>query len=122
MFHEIEKFTKLLTKIRETLVLLQDAIKGIALMSNDLDQMFNSFLINKVPGNWTKLSFLSLKPLASWFDDLLLRVVYMRNWLSTECPRNHWMTVYYFPQGFLTAALQSHARKYKIEIDTLDFS
>lgn len=31
------------------------------------------------------------------------------------------LTIFYFPQGFLTAVLQAHSRKNKIEIDTLDF-
>jgi len=59
--------------MRESLLGLADAIRGIALMSTELDQMFNAFLINAVPANWKKISFLSLKPLSSWFEDLLLR-------------------------------------------------
>lgn len=31
------------------------------------------------------------------------------------------MSGLYFPQGFITALLQTHARKYKISIDTLKF-
>jgi len=58
----------------ETLLNLQDAIKGIALMSSELDKMFNLFLVNTVPPNWKKLSFLSLKPMGSWYDDLIKRV------------------------------------------------
>jgi len=53
---------------------LEDAIKGIALMSSELDIMFNCFLINKLPPNWSKLSFLSLKSLGSWIEDLVARV------------------------------------------------
>jgi len=60
--------------MRESLLQLNDAIKGIALMSNELDKMFNCFLINKVPPNWHKLSFLSLKPLGAWNEDLIKRV------------------------------------------------
>jgi len=52
--------------MKETLMQLGDAIKGIALMSNDLEKMLNCFMINKVPPNWVKLSFLSLKPLGAW--------------------------------------------------------
>jgi len=62
----MEKFTKLLVKMRESMCNLKDAIKGIALMSNDLEKMYNCFLLNKFPYNWLKLSFLSLKPLSSW--------------------------------------------------------
>jgi len=46
----------------------------------------------------------------------------MRKWLTSTVPHAHWLTVYYFPQGFLTSVLQSHARKHKIEIDTIDFT
>lgn len=43
-------------------------------MSDELDSMFYDLLINKVPKNWTKVSYLSLKPLSSWMKDLTLRV------------------------------------------------
>lgn len=45
----------------------------------------------------------------------------MRTWLTSEFPIAHKIQVYYFPQGFLTAVLQNHSRKYMIEIDALDF-
>lgn len=80
--------------MRETLITLNDAIRGIALMSAELDQMFSSFLINKVPLNWLKLSFLSLKPLGSWFEDLVSRVAYLRSWLTSEFPYKHMLTVF----------------------------
>ena len=32
-----------------------------------------------------------------------------------------WMSAFFFPQGFMTAALQTHARATLIAIDTLDF-
>lgn len=62
----MEKFNKILGKMTDTLRGLKDAILGIALMSGELDKMLTAFTINRVPPNWTKLSFLSLKPMNSW--------------------------------------------------------
>jgi len=67
---EMEKFNNLLIKMLDSLKGLKDAILGIALMSTELDSMLNAFLINLVPPNWTAKSFLSLKPLSAWFEDL----------------------------------------------------
>jgi len=62
----MEKFTQLIMRMKDTLGNLRDAISGVALMSNELDTMFNLFPLNIVPPNWKKISFLSLKPLGSW--------------------------------------------------------
>lgn len=39
----------------------------------DLDRMYTSFMNNQVPALWTRVSFASLKSLASWNKDLLFR-------------------------------------------------
>jgi len=70
LYMEMEKFNGLLSKMLDSLKGLKDAILGIALMSGELDSMLNAFLINVVPPNWTAKSFLSLKPMGSWFEDL----------------------------------------------------
>ncbi len=36
-------------------------------------------------------------------------------------PSAYWISSFFFPQGLLTAILQTHARKNKIPIDTLSF-
>jgi len=40
-------------------------------MSMDLERMFNNFIDNKVPLMWSNVGYPSLKPLNSWFDDLI---------------------------------------------------
>jgi dynein heavy chain len=39
-------------------------------MSDELDDMFYDLLANKVPKNWKKVSYPSLKPMSSWMKDL----------------------------------------------------
>ena len=108
--------------MRSTLEDLEKAIHGIMLMSSDLDAMFISLQNGKVPELWTEVSYLSMKPLASWFDELIKRVAFMNDWLINGQPNTFWISGFFFPQGFLTGCLQTHARIYKIPIDELSFS
>ena len=118
----MEKFNRLLGVMRKTLKDLDKAIHGIILMSEELDSMFLSLQNGKVPPNWEVVAYPSLKPLASWFDDLVKRVAFMEDWLRNGNPNSYWMSGMYFPQGFLTGCLQTHARQYRIAIDQLQFS
>jgi dynein heavy chain len=119
---EMIKFNRLLACLRRTLTDLQRAIKGLAVMSVELESMYNSFLQGGVPNLWSNVAYPSLKPLASWVEDLQGRMAFMRSWLEEGQPRIFALPAFYFPQGFMTAALQLHARKYKIAINTLKFS
>eukprot|EP00960_Hanusia_phi_P050219 760078-Hanusia_phi.AAC.2 len=118
---EMGKFNKLLKKMSSTLSELRRAIKGLVVMSSDLDSMFQAFQFQRVPANWNSVSYLSLKPLGSWFKDLIERVEFMQKWIERGPPESFWMSAFFFPQGFMTAALQMYAREKKIAIDTLDF-
>ena len=83
--------------------------------------MYLAFQNNVLPGIWKSVSYSSLKPLSSWFKDMIARVNFIREWLNNKAPLSYWMSGFYFPQGFLTGVLQTHARLYKIPIDTLNF-
>lgn len=90
-------------------------------MSHDLEMMYNSFLINRVPEIWANAAYPSQKPLASWVEDLFLRFEFFKQWIDTPNLDSYWISSFFFPQGFLTACLQIHARKTQIAIDTLVF-
>lgn len=75
-----------------------------------------------MPNNWAKAGYPSLKPLASWFLDFIARMAFMRLWLLEGIPKSFWISGMFFPQGFMTGCLQTHARLYKIAIDRLNFS
>jgi dynein heavy chain len=70
LIQEVHRFNKLLKIILHSLEDLKKAIKGLILLSDDLDAMFYNLLSNKVPKNWKKAAYPSLKPLASWLKDL----------------------------------------------------
>lgn len=118
---EIARFNKLLKVMASSLVDLLKAIKGEILLSEELDKMYTALLNNTIPGNWDAVAYPSLKPLASWVKDLHQRIAFMRSWLTGGQPKAFWLSGFFFPQGFMTGALQNHARKYAIAIDTLNF-
>jgi dynein heavy chain len=121
LLQEITKFNLLIRKMNSTLGELKKAIQGLAVMSQELDEMYLAFQNNMLPGIWKKVSYSSLKPLSSWFKDMIARVNFIREWLNNKAPFSYWMSGFYFPQGFLTGVLQTHSRQYKIPIDTLSF-
>jgi len=121
LVQECEKFNRLLTTVSSTLQQLQAAIIGQVVMSATLDDIYNDLLNNKVPSEWKKVCYPSLKPLKSWIVDLNARLSFIGNWLLHGKPHTYWMSAFFFQQGFITGILQNHARKYKLAIDSLSF-
>jgi len=74
-------------------------------MSMELEAMFKSFLDNKVPENWVRTAYPCLKPLASWEEDMIKRIEFISDWTYYGPPISFWLPAFFFPQGFMTAAL-----------------
>ncbi|XP_047126546.1 dynein axonemal heavy chain 6 isoform X3 [Hydra vulgaris] len=119
---EVDRFNNLLRVIKDSLQKMQLAIKGLAVMSLELDHVFSSFLDNQVPSLWANAAYPSLKSLGPWVKDLMLRIKFIDRWIETGVPKSFWLSGFFFPQGFLTGALQNHARKYNQPIDQLTFN
>lgn len=84
--------------MRSTLVELQRAIKGLVVMSAELEAMFNNFIANKVPELWNAVAYPSLKPLSSWILDHQKRMEFMRVWIHDGNPLCFWLPGFFFPQ------------------------
>ena len=122
LVQEAMRYNKLIAIYNRSLADLQKALKGLVVMSGDLEAMADALFSNAVPGLWAKKAYPSLKPLAAWVDDLGARLEFCQNWVDNGTPPAYWVSGFFFPQAFLTGTMQNHARKYQLPIDTISWS
>ncbi|XP_042367999.1 dynein axonemal heavy chain 2 [Plectropomus leopardus] len=121
LLQEIQRYNSLLDTIMSSLAQLERGIKGLVVMSSSLEETFHFIYDARVPPLWEK-AYPSLKPLAAWTRDLCQRVNQFARWAETAQPPNlFWLSGFTFPNGFLTAVLQSSARQRNISVDTLSW-
>lgn len=125
LLQEIERYNKLLNVARKGLVELHKGIQGFVVMTEELEEMFNSMLLGQVPSVWKKgkgldcskmlsnriagcfLAYKSLKKLGSWTRDLIQRLEHFSKWAQTgHPPKIFWLAAFTFPTSYLTAVLQ----------------
>ena len=73
LLQEIQRYNVLLRKTRNSLNDLQLAIKGLILMSHELEEIFFCVFEGRVPSIWL-MAYPSLKLLGAWTRDLVNRV------------------------------------------------
>lgn len=95
--------------------------QGIVVMTQELDDVFVCLFDGRIPASWLK-GYPSLKPLASWARDLVERIRQLSEWVEGTYPIIYNMGYFTFPTGFLTAVLQTSARKNSVSIDMLAVS
>lgn len=71
---ELIRFNRLIRVVRSSLQNLLKALKGLVLMSAELEVLRGDVAGGRLPSLWASRSYPSLKPLAAYFKDLLLRL------------------------------------------------
>jgi dynein heavy chain len=66
-------------------------------MNGELEQMFNQLMSNQVPSVWKNVSYLSLKPLGSWVQDLGDRLMFWNQWTTLPEIASYFISAFYFP-------------------------
>lgn len=120
VLQECDRMNILLREIRSSLRALEMGLRGELTISEQMERILNALYIDRVPPTWEKVAYPSLKPLAPWFADLLRRVQFLAEW-STDLglPKSVWLSGLFNPMSFLTAVMQTTARKQDLPLDKM---
>ncbi|NWX62644.1 DYH17 protein, partial [Promerops cafer] len=117
---ECERMNILTSEIRRSLKELDLGLQGELTITSEMEELSNALFYDSVPESWTRYAYPSLLSLANWYADLLLRIRELEVW-STDfvLPASVWLAGFFNPQSFLTAIMQSTARKKQWPLDKM---
>nr|XP_023509289.1 dynein heavy chain 9, axonemal isoform X11 [Equus caballus] len=119
-FQECERMNILTREIQRSLRELDLGLKGELTMTSDMENLQNALYLDTVPEPWARLAYPSTAGLAAWFLDLLNRIKELEIWIGDfAMPSTVWLTGFFNPQSFLTAIMQSMARKNEWPLDQM---
>lgn len=118
---ECMRFNNLIAVVKRSLKEVGLAIRGLSVMSAELEAVGVAAAQGRVPDMWKAVAYPSVKPLGSWVADLAERLAFLQHWIDHGKPPVFWISGFFFTQSFLTGARQNYARKYHIPIDELGY-
>ena len=148
-FQECERMNTLTDEIKRSLRELDLGLKGELTMTQDMEELSTSLFFDQVPISWVKLAYASLNGLSAWYADLLLRISELQGWTNDfmlpmtvwisgqilhSCSKKYIRTQdcnddiqhimnlllgFFNPQSFLTAIMQTTARKSELPLDKM---
>uniref|UniRef100_A0A2K6TUR9 Dynein axonemal heavy chain 17 n=1 Tax=Saimiri boliviensis boliviensis TaxID=39432 RepID=A0A2K6TUR9_SAIBB len=122
-FQECERMNILTNEMRRSLKELNLGLKGELTITTDMEDLSTALFYDTVPETWVARAYPSMMGLAAWYTDLLLRIRELEAWTTDfALPTTVWLAGFFNPQSFLTAIMQSMARKNEWPLDKMCLS
>ncbi|XP_063612420.1 dynein beta chain, ciliary-like, partial [Penaeus indicus] len=119
-FQECERMNLLIRIIRMSLKELDLGFKGELKITSAMEDLGAALFLDQVPDSWAARAYASTLGLTSWYADLLLRMKELETWVGDfQVPPSVWLAGFFNPQSFLTAIMQSTARKCELPLDQM---
>lgn len=117
---EVKRFNGLLELIRRSLSDMRRTINGLAIADEHFNETLVEIANNKVPSIWIQRSYLTMKPLSSYIDDLSKRIDFFQAWCRVGAPNALWFSAFYFPQALITTIKQCFCKHSSKDFDDTD--
>jgi dynein heavy chain len=101
---------------------LQNAVAGRGIMTQKLNRVYTSLLIQAVPDAWLVAagnSTATRRSIGSWLAALARQTEFLQSWCSEGSPRSYYLPGLRFPHGLLAAVTQQYARSHGVASDQL---
>jgi dynein heavy chain len=120
-YQECERMNILLEVVRQAMSDLDLGLKGELAISDAMQGVYNALFLNQVPEAWEAYSFMSKRPLSSWFNNLLERNQQLADWSGGDLqpPRVVNVSLFFNPMAYLTAVMQSIALANAYDLDLM---
>ncbi|XP_077869744.1 dynein beta chain, ciliary-like [Saccoglossus kowalevskii] len=117
---ECERMNVLTNEMKRSLKELDLGLKGELTITTDMEDLSNALFLDQIPPTWQHRAYPSTFGMSAWFSDLLLRIRELEQWTSDfALPNVVWLSGLFNPQSFLTAIMQSTARKNEWPLDKM---
>jgi len=120
---ECERMNMLTNEIRRSVKELNLGLKGELTITGEMERLQDALFFDNVPETWTIRAYPSLFLLAHWYTDLIQRIKELEMWVGDfAMPTTVWLGGLFNPQSFLTAIMQTTARKNEWPLDKMCLS
>eukprot|EP00756_Hemistasia_phaeocysticola_P024345 Hpha_TRINITY_DN15946_c1_g2::TRINITY_DN15946_c1_g2_i1::g.73102::m.73102/K10408/DNAH; dynein heavy chain, axonemal len=120
-YQECERMNLLQDVVRESLVELDLALRGELVMSESIQSLADSILLDRIPESWRPHSFVTLRGLGSWCLNLCARNAQLLEWCQdVTTPKVTRVDLFFNPMSFLTAIAQHTAMQNSYDLDRMD--
>jgi dynein heavy chain len=117
LLQELERYNKLISKMRTSLLELQRALSGEVGMSTQLDELATSLFNGQLPNMWRRLAPATEKGLGSWMGHFKRRNEQYQSWFENGEPKVMWLAGLHIPQTYLAALVQTACREKEWPLD-----
>merc|ERR1711988_48085 len=113
VMQECERMNKLMGEINRSLAELKLGLLGALNMSDLMEALLTALFLQQVPATWTKVGYPSLKGLAGWFADMILRQAQLARWTdgngcpSKTTPKSVWISGMFNPMTDITTKMDA---------------
>jgi len=119
-YQECERMNGLIDRLKKTLEELDLGMKGALSMTSSMQLLFDEMFMDKVPEVWAKVSFMSMRPLASWVENFHTRNEQLVTWfVDLQTPKVTNLSLFFNPMSFLTAIMQTTSMINSFDLDQM---